>query len=211
MHISPRAIGRNGFCNTNKLILRKKRCVFACTSFYFRRKVAIFKELLINENIVDKEVRLIDNKGQQLGVMSRSEALRIAEFQNLDLVNISPTAQPPVCKIMDYGKYRFDMIKRDKEAKKAQKIIEVKEIKLSQTIDVGDINVRAKQTREFIADGNKVKVSLRMKGRQQEHPEISVEVLQNFFEKVKDVAVMEKKPTTENRSVFMMLVPITKK
>ena len=182
-----------------------------CTSFCFRRKGTIFKELLINENIVDKEVRLIDNKGQQLGVMSRSEALRIAEFQNLDLVNISPTAQPPVCKIMDYGKYRFDMIKRDKEAKKAQKIIEVKEIKLSQTIDVGDINVRAKQTREFISDGNKVKVSLRMKGRQQEHPEISVEVLENFFEKVKDIAVMEKKPTAENRSVFMMLAPIMNK
>ncbi len=143
--------------------------------------------------------------------MSRSEALRIAEFRGLDLVNISPVAKPPVCKIMDYGKYRFDMIKKEKEAKKAQKVIEVKEIKLSQTIDIGDINVRAKQTREFLLDGNKVKVSLRMKGRQQEHPEISVEVLLNFFEKVKDVAVMEKKPTTENRSVFMMLAPIVKK
>lgn len=166
---------------------------------------------MINESIVDKEVRLIDEKGQQLGVMARSEALRIAEFRNLDLVNISPMAKPPVCKIMDYGKYRFDMIKKEKEAKKAQKVIEVKEIKLSQTIDVGDINVRAKQTREFIEDGNKVKVSLRMKGRQQEHPEISVAVLENFYEKVNDVAAMEKKPTTENRSVFMMLAPISKK
>ena len=165
---------------------------------------------MINESIVDKEVRLIDENGVQLGVMSRNEALRIAEFRNLDLVNISPMAKPPVCKIMDYGKYRFDMIKKEKEAKKAQKVIEVKEIKLSQTIDVGDINVRAKQTRDFILAGNKVKVSLRMKGRQQEHPEISVEVLLNFFEKVKDVASMEKKPTTENRSVFMMLVPIAK-
>lgn len=143
--------------------------------------------------------------------MAKTEALRIAEFRNLDLVNISPNAKPPVCKIMDYGKYRFDMIKRDKESKKAQKIIEVKEIKLSQTIDVGDINVRAKQTREFIADGNKVKVSLRMKGRQQEHPEISVAVLESFFEKVSDVATMEKKPTLENRSIFMMLGPINKK
>lgn len=184
---------------------------FACTSFVFRRKVTIFKELLINESIVDKEVRLIDKDGNQRGIVSIGEALRIAEFNNMDLVNISPNANPPVCKIMDYGKYRFDMIKRDKEAKKAQKIIEVKEIKLSQTIDIGDINVRAKQTREFILDGNKVKVSLRMKGRQQEHPEISVGVLESFYEKVKDVAVMEKKPTTENRSVFMMLVPITKK
>ena len=159
---------------------------------------------------MDKEVRLIDEKGQQLGIMSKSEALRIAEFRNLDLVNISPMAKPPVCKIMDYGKYRFDMIKKEKEAKKAQKVIEDKEIKLSQTIDIGDINVRAKQTREFLEEGNKVKVSLRMKGRQQEHPEISVAVLENFFEKVKDVASMEKKPTTENRSVFMMLSPIKK-
>ena len=179
--------------------------------FFIWREVAIFKELQINENITDREVRLIEEKGQQLGVMVVSEALRIAEFRNLDLVNISPQAKPPVCKIMDYGKYRFDMIKKDKETKKAQKIIEVKEIKLSQTIDVGDINVRAKQTREFITAGNKVKVSLRMKGRQQEHPEISVEVLMNFYEKVKDIAAMEKKPTAENRSVFMMLAPITVK
>lgn len=166
---------------------------------------------MINENIVEKEVRLVDEDGKQLGVMAKSEALRIAEFRNKDLVNISPNTKPPVCKIMDYGKYRFDMIKKDKEAKKAQKIVEVKEIKLSQTIDIGDINVRAKQTREFISAGNKVKVSLRMKGRQQEHPEISVEVLENFYEKVKDVAAMEKKPTSENRSVFMMLVPIKNK
>ncbi len=177
----------------------------------FLEVLTIFKELSINESIVDKEVRLIDEKGQQLGVMAKSEALRIAEFRNLDLVNISPMAKPPVCKIMDYGKYRFDMIKREKEAKKAQKVIEVKEIKLSQTIDVGDINVRAKQTREFIADGNRVKVSLRMKGRQMEHPEISVQVLENFYEKVKDVATMDKKPTAENRSVFMMLSPTVKK
>lgn len=165
----------------------------------------------INENIVEKEVRLVDEDGKQLGIMARNEALRIAEFRNLDLVNISPNTKPPVCKIMDYGKYRFDMIKREKEAKKAQKVIEVKEIKLSQTIDIGDINVRAKQTRDFIEAGNKVKVSLRMKGRQQEHPEISVNVLMNFYEKVKDVATMEKKPTAENRSVFMMLVPMNNK
>ena len=115
--------------------------------------------------------------------------------------------------IEDYIKKKeaTEMIKKDKEAKKAQKVIEVKEIKLSQTIDVGDVNVRAKQTREFIADGNRVKVSLRMKGRQMEHPEISVQVLENFYEKVKDVATMDKKPTAENRSVFMMLSPTVKK
>lgn len=207
-YASHRKQKRNGFCNTKILT---ERCVFTMHIFYFWRKLTIFKELSINESIVDKEVRLIDEKGQQLGVMAKSEALRIAEFRNLDLVNISPMAKPPVCKIMDYGKYRFDMIKKDKEAKKAQKVIEVKEIKLSQTIDVGDVNVRAKQTREFIADGNRVKVSLRMKGRQMEHPEISVQVLENFYEKVKDVATMDKKPTAENRSVFMMLSPTVKK
>lgn len=155
-------------------------------------------------------MRLIDEQGTQLGVMSKSEAQRIADFRNLDLVNISPTAKPPVCKIMDYGKYRFDMQKRDKEAKKSQKVVKMKEIKLSQTIDIGDINTKAKQAISFLEDGDKVKVSLRMSGRQNMHPEISVEVLNKFFEKVQSVAVMEKKPTAEGRAVYLMLSPIKK-
>lgn len=142
--------------------------------------------------------------------MSKSEAQRIADFRNLDLVNISPAAKPPVCKIMNYGKYRFDMIKKDKESKKAQKVIEVKEIRLSQTIDVGDINTKAKHARSFLEDGNKIKVTLKMYGRQLSHPEISVEVLNGFYELVKDVAAIDKKPTTEGRAVTMMLSPLKK-
>ncbi len=153
---------------------------------------------------------MIDEQGTQLGVMSKAEAQRIADFRNLDLVNISPTAKPPVCKIMDYGKYRFDMQKKEKEAKKGQKIIKMKEVKLSQTIDIGDINTKAKQAIAFLEDGDKVKVSLRMSGRQNMHPEISVEVLNNFFTKVQHVAVMEKKPTTEGKAVYLMLSPIKK-
>ncbi len=155
-------------------------------------------------------MRLIDENGTQLGIMSKSEAQRIADFRNLDLVNISPAAKPPVCKIMNYGKYRFDMIKKDKESKKAQKVIEVKEIRLSQTIDVGDINTKAKHARSFLEDGNKVKVTLKMYGRQLSHPEISVEVLNGFYELVKDVAAIDKKPTTEGRAVTMMLSPLKK-
>ncbi|MDY4655617.1 MAG: translation initiation factor IF-3 [Eubacteriales bacterium] len=164
----------------------------------------------MNGSITDKEVRLIDENGTQLGIMSKSEAQRIADFRNLDLVNISPAAKPPVCKIMNYGKYRFDMIKKDKESKKAQKVIEVKEIRLSQTIDVGDINTKAKHARSFLEDGNKVKVTLKMYGRQLSHPEISVEVLNGFYELVKDVAAIDKKPTTEGRAVTMMLSPLKK-
>ncbi|MCI5790473.1 MAG: translation initiation factor IF-3 [Clostridiales bacterium] len=170
----------------------------------------MFKDLAINGSITDKEVRLIDENGTQLGIMSKSEAQRIADFRNLDLVNISPAAKPPVCKIMNYGKYRFDMIKKDKESKKAQKVIEVKEIRLSQTIDVGDINTKAKHARSFLEDGNKVKVTLKMYGRQLSHPEISVEVLNGFYELVKDVAAIDKKPTTEGRAVTMMLSPLKK-
>lgn len=155
-------------------------------------------------------MRLIDENGTQLGIMSKSEAQRIADFRNLDLVNISPAAKPPVCKIMNYGKYRFDMIKKDKESKKAQKVIEVKEIRLSQTIDVGDINTKAKHARSFLEDGNKVKVTLKMYGRQLSHPEISVKVLNGFYELVKDVAAIDKKPTTEGRAVTMMLSPLKK-
>ena len=179
--------------------------------FFLGRIGTIFKELQINEGINDKEMLVIDENGQKLGILSRSEALRIAEFRNLDLVNISPTSKPVVCKIMNYGKYRFEMIKRDKEAKKSQKIIKIKEVKLSQTIDVGDINTRLKQTREFLEEGDKVKVSIKMFGRQMAHPEISVQVLEDFYKKLEDVAALEKKPTGEGRITYMMLAPIAKK
>lgn len=205
MHVSPQSIATKGFLNE----LLRERCVFAHI-FFLRREVTIFKELLINGSITDKEVRLIDEHGTQLGVMSKSEAQRIADFRNLDLVLMSPAAKPVVCKIMDYGKYRFDMIKKDKESRKAQKIVEVKEIRLSQTIDVGDLNTKAKQAKGFLTDGNKVKVSLRMRGRELAHPEISVEVLNGFYEQIKEYAVLDKKPTPEGRAIFMMLSPVKK-
>lgn len=140
--------------------------------------------------------------------MSAREALGRAEEEELDLVKISPTANPPVCKLMNYGKYLFELSKKAKEQKKNQKIVEIKEVWLSCTIDVGDLNVKAKQAQKFLAAGNKVKVAIRMRGRQMAHPELAATVMAKFFEIVKDYGQMEKKPLTEGRNVFMMLAPI---
>ncbi len=140
--------------------------------------------------------------------MSSKEALKIAEEAGLDLVKISPNANPPVCKIMNYGKYVFELSKKAKEAKKNQKTTEIKEIWLSMTIDVGDLQVKAKQTQKFLSSGNKVKVSIRMRGRQMAHQEIGVEVMQRFFEMVKDCGTIEKQPLTEGRNIWMMLAPL---
>ncbi|MBO7187006.1 MAG: translation initiation factor IF-3 [Clostridia bacterium] len=168
----------------------------------------IKKEHQINEEIRDREVRLIGDTGEQLGVMPTREALAIAEEKELDLVKISPNANPPVCKLINYGKYMFELAKKEKESKKNQKVLEIKEIWLSMTIDVGDLNVKAKQCRKFLEAGNKVKVSIRMRGRQMAHANLSVDVMNRFFEIVKDVGVMEKKPLTEGRNVWMMLASI---
>lgn len=165
---------------------------------------------MINDQIYDREVRLVGSDGAQLGVMSRYDAQRIADGQGLDLVKIAATAKPAVCKVMDYGKFRFDEMKKEKEIKKAQKIIEVKEIRLSQTIDVGDINTKSKQARDFLEEGNKVRVNLKMQGRQQAHPEISLEVLNEFADKLKDVCTIDKKPATEGKVMFLLLSPIKK-
>lgn len=140
--------------------------------------------------------------------MNKNEAQRIADYRSLDLVKVSPGANPPVCKLMDYGKYRFDMIKKQKEAKKAQKIVETKEIRLSQTIDVGDINTKAKRAREFLEAGNKVRLTLRMWGRQLAHKDISVQVVEQFFDMVKDIGVMEKRPAMEGRIVSVTIAPL---
>ena len=142
-----------------------------------------------------------------LGVMSASAALQIAEQADLDLVKISPNAVPPVCKIMDYGKFKFETLKRQKEAKKNQKTVEMKEMWLSMTIDVGDLNVKAKQTLKFLADGNKVKVSIRMRGRQNAHADLGVDVMNRFAEILGSNAVIEKKPLTENRNIIMIVAP----
>ena len=162
---------------------------------------------MLNEEIKDKEIRVIGPDGEQLGIMSSSEALNMAVSKNLDLVKIAPKAVPPVCKIMNYGKFLFEQNKRAKEAKKNQKVIEIKEVWLSMTIDVGDLNVKAKQAQKFLSSGNKVKVSIRMRGRQMAHSELGLEVMTKFYELVKDFGTMEKNPLTEGRNIWMMLAP----
>ena len=173
-----------------------------------KRYKAIKEQHQINENIKDREVRLIDENGEQLGIVPIRQALETAEERELDLVKISPNANPPVCKIMNYGKYVFELAKKEKEAKRNQKLVEIKEVWLSMTIDVGDLNVKAKQAQKFLTSGNKVKVSIRMKGRQNAHANLGIEVMNRFFELVKDCGVMEKRPLTEGRSIWMMLAPV---
>ena len=140
--------------------------------------------------------------------MSGKDALIRADEEGLDLVKISPNAVPPVCKLMNYGKYVFELAKKAKEAKKNQKVVEIKEVWLSMTIDVGDLNVKAKQTQTFLSQGNKVKVSIRMRGRQMAHSSMGIDVMTRFFEIVKDFGVMEKQPLTEGRNIWMMLAPV---
>ena len=156
---------------------------------------------------MDREIRLIGSNGEQLGIVSAQEGLRIAEDEGLDLVKISPNATPPVCKVMNYGKFKFEQLKKQKEARKNQKTVELKEIWLSMTIDVGDLNVKAKQTIKFLQAGNKVKVSIRMRGRQNAHAGLGVDVMDRFFSMVEGSAVMEKKPLQEGRSILMILAP----
>ncbi|MBQ9114261.1 MAG: translation initiation factor IF-3 [Clostridia bacterium] len=161
----------------------------------------------INEEIRDREVRVISETGEQLGIMSANAALALAEEAELDLVKISPNAVPPVCKIMNYGKFKFEQAKREKENRKNQKVIELKEIYLSMTIDVGDLNVKAKKTVEMLGDGNKVKVSIRMRGRQQAHAAMGIDVMRRFFDLLGGKAVMDKEPKTEGRNILMILAP----
>ena len=160
---------------------------------------------MLNEQIRDKEIRLIGDDGEQLGIMSAKDALKMAKEANLDLVKIAPTAKPPVCKIVDYGKYRYEQARREKEAKKKQKTTEVKEIQLSPNIDVNDLTTKANQARKFLEKGNKVKVALRFRGREMAHMATGKEVLDAFLEKVSDVAVVEKPAKLEGRSMIMVL------
>ena len=161
----------------------------------------------INGEIRDQEVRVIGSDGQQLGVMSSREALRLAEENDLDLVKISPTAKPPVCKIMDYGQFKFEQGKKEKESRKNQKMVEVKEVRLSMTIDTNDLNVKSRQAQKFLEAGNKVLVSIRMRGRQNAHVPMGIEVMNEFFETLGGKASMDKKPVNEGRNITMMLSP----
>ena len=167
----------------------------------------ISKENLINEEIRDKEVRVIDSDGSMLGVMPIEQALDLANEKKLDLVNISPNAKPAVCKILDYGKYRYELQKKEKEAKKKQKTTQVKEIRLSTFIEEHDIKVKAKTASKFLADGDKVKVGLRFRGRERDYAAKGMDVMNAFAEAVSDVSVVEKKPVFEGRSLTMVLGP----
>ena len=165
------------------------------------------KELQINEQIRDSEVRLIGSDGEQLGVVPTREAQRLADEKELDLVKIAPTATPPVCRIMDYGKYRFEQSKREKEARKNQHIVELKEVRLSLNIDVADFNTKAKHALRFLQEGNKVKVSIRFRGREMGHPEIGLETMKRFAEVCSEVAAVEKPAKMEGRNMLMFLAP----
>lgn len=161
----------------------------------------------INDEIKDKELRVISADGEQLGIMSAKEALKIAEDNDLDLVKIAPQAKPPVCKIMDYSKYRYEQAKREKENRKNQKQIETKEIRLSVTIDVGDFNTKVNQAKKFLASGHKLKVSIRLKGRMMTHSELGVENMQRFASALEEEANIDKAPKLEGRQILMFLSP----
>ena len=159
----------------------------------------------INEEIHDKEVRLISAQGEQLGIMPLAEAMAKAGDADLDLVKISPNAVPPVCKLMDYGKYRFEQTKRDKEAKKNQRIVEIKEVRMSPGIDVNDFNVKLRNAQKFLAEGNRVKATVRFRGREMAHTDIGNKLLLKFAEDCGEVAVMDKEPKLDGRHMTMFL------
>ena len=161
----------------------------------------------LNEEIRDKEIRLIGADGAQLGIMSAEEANNMAEEQGLDLVKISPNAVPPVCKIMDYSKFCFDQKKKEKEAKKNQKVVEIKEIRMSPSIDTNDFNTKVKAALKFLADGNRVKVSVRFRGREMAHTNLGEKLLMDFAEATAEIANMEKNPKLEGRFMAMFLTP----
>ena len=161
----------------------------------------------INEEILDKEVRLIGDQGEQLGIMSVEEALRIATEHELDLVKIAPGSNPPVCKIMDYGKFRFEQAKKEKEAKKNQRVIEIKEIRMSPGIDTNDFNTKLKNAQKFLNDGDRVKVSVRFRGREMAHTEIGTVLLKDFANQCAEIANMDKAPKLEGRNMSMFLSP----
>ena len=165
------------------------------------------KELQINEQIRDKELRVIDSDGSQLGIMSLRQAMEIAEQKNLDLVKIAPQANPPVCKIIDYGKFRFEQAKREKEARKNQRVVEIKEVRLSLNIDTHDFETKKNHALRFISEGNKVKASIRFRGREMGHPELGLEIMRRFADAMAEVANVEKPAKLEGRTMLMFLAP----
>ena len=161
----------------------------------------------INEEIRDKEVRLIGDDGEQLGILPIQQAQEIAVEKGMDLVKIAPQAKPPVCKVMDYGKFRFEQAKREKEARKNQRVVEIKEIRLTPNIDIGDLNTKVKNACRFLQDGNKVKVSVRFRGREVTHSSLGQELLHRFAELCSECSTVEKQPKLEGRQMLMFLAP----
>ena len=176
-------------------------------SLFWRCFVISIKECLINDEIKAKEVRLIDVDGNQLGVVSVKDALAKAEEKNLDLVEISPQAQPPVCKIMDYGKYRFEQAKREKETKKNQKIVNIKEVKMSPSIDVHDFNTKVNQALKFLKSGDKVKITVKFRGRELHHTALGQDVLERVAVALAEVGTVEKQAKLEGRNMAMVVAP----
>lgn len=162
---------------------------------------------MINEQIRDREIRLIGENGEQLGIMSARDAYKMAQEAELDLVKIAPTAKPPVCKIIDYGKYRYELARKEKEARKKQKVIDIKEVRLSPNIDTNDLNTKVGAARKFLEKGDKVKVTLRFRGREMAHMSKSKYILDDFAESLADIAVVDKPSKVEGRSMVMFLTP----
>ncbi|MBO7334981.1 MAG: translation initiation factor IF-3 [Lachnospiraceae bacterium] len=160
---------------------------------------------MINEQIRDKEVRVIGENNEQLGIMSSKEAQALADEAGVDLVKIAPNANPPVCRIVDYGKFKYDQMKREKEAKKKQHVVEIKEIRLSPNIDTNDLNTKVNAARKFLSDGDRVKVTLRFRGREMAHMQTTKHILDDFAEGLADIAVIDKAPKVEGRSMTMFL------
>jgi translation initiation factor IF-3 len=177
----------------------------ASKSLHVQREDKAISDLFINEQIRDKEIRLVGADGSQLGIMSVKEALALAQEADLDLVKIAPMAKPPVCKIIDYGKYKYEMARREKEAHKKQKTIELKEVRLSPNIDTNDLNTKVNAARKFLTKGDRVKVTLRFRGREMAHMNQSKHILDEFAEKLSDISVIEKAPKVEGRSMTMVL------
>lgn len=182
---------------------------FLSTFFYYKNYwgcIVISKDFQINENIRDQEIRVIDENGKMIGILSSKEALNMAISRNLDLVKVSPNAKPPLCKILDFGKFKYEQSRREKEAKKKQKTINIKEIRMSARVEEHDQNVKAKNCRKFLLNGDRVKASVRFRGREMAYTDIGVELLLKFADKVSDVGTIDKKPKLEGRNMVMFLV-----
>ena len=190
-------------CFSPLLFLLRRRCFEQS----LRRCIDIALDLMINEEIRDREVRLIDENGEQLGVMPTQKAMELAEERGLDLAKIQPTAKPPVCKLMDYDKYRYEQSRRERENRKNQRVVSLKEVQLSATIEENDILTKAKMATRFLQDGDKVKVVIRFRGRQITHAEIGMKIMTNFAERMQEYCTVERRPLMDGRHMIMILAP----